>query len=152
MAKFFLEVEKHLGEPFVKIIMASASGGKVTDQDIKRFAQLLGYCSDQNSNKVYGNHTTLMERNKDIQKDEAMREILSDWWNEELHQLLPKIGKKKVIKSFEEINKSVAYCLKEQYQKDEGEEYYIVTIPSTQNAMENQPSATFNKENKEITI
>ena len=49
MAKFFLEVEKHLGEPFVKIIMASASGGKVTDQDIKRFAQLLGYCSDQNS-------------------------------------------------------------------------------------------------------
>ena len=67
------KVNGKLGENVVSLILEEVRSGSINNQKMIDFAQAL-------SKKIGGNHT---KRNKS--DDAEMRNILSDWWEEDLY-------------------------------------------------------------------
>jgi hypothetical protein len=82
------EVIEKLGEGNVEQIINYARGGQMDDQQITDFTHHLGRPPNNQPdapNVLFGNHSTRMSRDKDRRRDAELRAILSDWWDEELH-------------------------------------------------------------------
>ena len=95
------EVEVKLGEHVVDDLIHYVQNGHVSDQSMKDFAQQLGNVGNPNiSNVVYGNHVRRMERDRNRDNSAEMRDILSDWWTKELHDMTTEDALKKLINIF----------------------------------------------------
>ena len=96
------QVAKKLGEPVVDDIIRYVQSGHVSDQNLKDFAQQIGKVgNDPNvANVLFGSHVSRMEREKNRDKSAEMRAILSEWWNQELHDMTAEDALTKLIRIF----------------------------------------------------
>jgi hypothetical protein len=84
MANIYQVINK-VGENNVDHILNYMRGGKMNDQNITDFSELLGRPPHPDEpNILFGGHTKRMETNNTRPRDSQMRAILSDWWDEEL--------------------------------------------------------------------
>ena len=97
----FLDVERLLGRDTLARILNYVISGNLSDQKIKDFAQRLG--SDPESNILFGNHTTRVGRDRERGKGEEVREVLSDWWNQELHAMTKEDAIGRLVEVFTKI-------------------------------------------------
>ena len=82
----FPDVSKRLGDKPVECILDYIRGGHhVSGTKMKYFAQLLGAGSEPN--RIYGDHARRMEADRDKSHADEMRDILADWWNQELFKM-----------------------------------------------------------------
>ena len=88
MTNYYNDVNDLLGEKFVGKLHQHAAN--MSHTDMEEFATLLG-------DKVRGRHKSRMERYNPIDKQPQMRNILSDWYNDELCELDREAGRKKLI-------------------------------------------------------
>ena len=88
MTIYYNKVNDLLGEKFVGKLHHHAAN--MSHTDMEELAKLLG-------DKVRGRHKTRMEQYNPIDKQPQMRNILSDWYNDELCELDREAGRKKLI-------------------------------------------------------
>ena len=84
------EVENLLGKECITKLVNHVKGGRMSADQLKCFVQHLGELSNTDPeapNILYGNHTRRMSQNKDRPFDIELREILSDWWGENLFEM-----------------------------------------------------------------
>ena len=84
MSDHFPEASLRIGEDTVAEILDYVRGGKLSEQHVTDFSQQLMFKSSPNV--VYGNH----KRRMDVRRQEGeveVRQVLSDWWNEELYSM-----------------------------------------------------------------
>ena len=74
------EVEELLGEKVFRIILKYVAEAKIDGQKLKEFAKQLGPA-------IFGKHKTRTEQRRNSSNQPEMRNILSDWYNEELYDL-----------------------------------------------------------------
>ena len=98
MAHYF-EVQKRLGESNVRNFLEVVRSGEVSDDGLKEISLQLGKMESR-PNCLYGHHRMRMERSRDKPQDAEMRDILSDWWNEELYGLTQEEGLRKLTAAF----------------------------------------------------
>ena len=96
MGVYWPDVKTRLGEKFVKIIHDAAV--TMSADDMKDIARQLGELPE-GPNRVQGNHMTRMEGHQSKAKPHLMKEILCDWWNEELHHMSREQGRTKLIRT-----------------------------------------------------
>ena len=98
MAHYF-EVQKRLGESNVRNFLEVVRSGEVSDDGLKEISLQLGKMESR-PKCLYGPHRMRMERSRDKPQDAEMRDILSDWWNEELYGLTQEEGLRKLTAAF----------------------------------------------------
>ena len=96
MGVYWPDVKTRLGEKFVKIIHDAAV--TMSADDMKDVARQLGELP-KGPNRVLGRHRTRMEGHQSREKSHLMKEILCDWWNEELHHMSREQGRTKLIRT-----------------------------------------------------
>ena len=74
------EVEELLGKKVLQLICNYVADAKIDGQKMKEFAKQLGPVS-------FGKHKTRTEQRRNSSNQPEMRNILSDWYNKELHNL-----------------------------------------------------------------
>ena len=93
------QVLDRLGEDAVKKILDFTRGGKLSRQNVKDFAFHLGRPADPNV--VYGKHLHRTEGGSgEAGLDVEVRKILSDWWNEKLHEMTTVAALEKLVRIF----------------------------------------------------
>lgn len=85
MGDHFPEASGLLGAGTVGEIIDYVRGGKLSDQHVTDFVQQLMFTS--RPNVLYGNHKRRMDAHTRPEGDVEVRQVLSDWWNEELHSM-----------------------------------------------------------------
>ena len=93
------QIEIKIGADNMKVMLDFIRSGNINDQQLKDIAHHLGINS-KGCNIVFGKHKTRMERDRYREKHHEMRAILSDWWDEELHQMSSMEALEKLIKTF----------------------------------------------------
>ena len=91
------DVEGKLGKEVVKLMLASARNGDISDAHLASIADKLG--RDLNGpNTIIGNHSRRMERERFAASDTLLKCILSDWWGRgELYDLHPEAALSKIV-------------------------------------------------------
>ena len=74
-------------------------GHHVSGTKMNYFAQLLGAVSEPN--RIYGDHARRMEADRDKGHADEMRDILADWWNQELFKMTGQKALEKLVRIFE---------------------------------------------------
>ena len=101
----YRDVKKRLGEKFVDKIHDHAV--TISDDDLKEIATQLGEIPQGGPNRISGEHDRRMNRNMNRGNQVLLREMLMDWWNEELYGLSTEAGRKKLIDIFKSSTLSV---------------------------------------------
>ena len=98
MATHHKNVSNKLGDNVVRIL-GNVAEGEMTDDHLKEFTRQLGETPD-GCNSLLGKHNRRMERNRYRDMRAEMNEVLSDWYNNELHELTKKDAIHKLVAIF----------------------------------------------------
>ena len=98
MALYNKCVKKRLGEKFFEKIHDHAA--TISGDDLEEVARQLGEIPGGGPNRVFGHYKRRMERNMKISNQVLLREMLGDWWNEELYDMSTEAGRNKLINIF----------------------------------------------------
>ena len=81
------EVESILGKECMTKLLDHVRGGKISDDQLKRFVEHLGELSEINPNVLLGNHMRRMSRDKNRKQDTELLEVMNDWWTNKLCEM-----------------------------------------------------------------
>ena len=99
---YMSEVEKKLGKEVVNTMQNSALSGEISEDKMGMIALELGkHEESERPNTIFGNHNQ-KARNKNIKSDTALREILCDWWSDQLYDISHEEAIDKLIQVFKE--------------------------------------------------
>ena len=104
----------------------------MTLQQICDVSILLG--EDLNTNRIFGTHKKRMDGNRDRDLASEMKDILSDWYNEELYNMKRQDALTKLINIFvsSEVHcpplaKKISHIMKQQLYLDTNSAYFTMT-------------------------
>ena len=81
------EAEAKLGKAATDLLFRYTRNGDISDQQMEDFVQRLGHPDHHDeANVLFGNHKKRMERDKNRDQSAELRDVLSDWWNEQLFE------------------------------------------------------------------
>ena len=81
----------------------SALNGEISDDKMGMIALELGKHEESGRpNTIFGNHKRKMERDKNIIQHIVLREILCDWWSDQLYDISHEEAINRLIQVFEE--------------------------------------------------